>query len=114
MLNDRKALYGNYLPGPDERDQLASDHERLLATLGVLGQSWTEVRRDAMVVLAPLLGLGLSKDQRSAKQRSLANVIVLLDDLADVPVCEQEGCLETIEDEDVDYCRAHCRGDAEA
>lgn len=111
MLNDRKE---NYLPGPDERDQLAEDHARLLTSLGTLGLSWAVVRRDAVMTLSPMLGLGLPVDRRSPKQISLARVIVLLDDLADIPVCEQEGCLETIEGEDVDFCQAHCRGSREA
>lgn len=101
MLNARK---GNYLPGPDERAQLAGDHAQLLTSLGLLGASWSEIRPGALAALAPMLG------SNSPNQRPLAQLITLLDDLADVPVCEQEGCLETIENEDVDFCPKHCRG----
>ena len=106
MLSDHPSTR---IPSPEERTQLTDDLTNLNVSLDALSTSWAEIRRDALVLLSPLLGEAIPFRQRSTKQIHLAQVIALLDDLADVPVCDQAGCLEQIEDGASDFCPKHSR-----
>ena len=105
MLKNRT----NFLPPPGEREELAEAIAQTLSGIERAATCWTLVRSDVIDILLPHAERG-AKSGDLAKHAALVELISLLDDAADLAICDEDGCFEPVGDPDWDFCKKHADG----